>query len=335
MKKFKIIYILPFVICVFLLLSMKKTNHRTITFYGFAENKETNINMENPIEVKKIYVTTGQKVKKGDVLLDVISSDLPLDIQKTFYKIEELKTKYNLWQLELNGNISQLQIELQEKTNAIQSKIDEFQFQLSQNKVILDNLESALNEDIKTNTSSNPIKLRIKALKRELRFSRSVINKQIENLKNELEAENNPILSQIKSLENEMEYYDNKSKKLSILAPSDGLIGTIHCKQNEKIDAFNVLITFYDESPKQVIGYVHEDLMLQVNINDTTTIFSSSRPDISSKGVVVSRGSRIIEIPSRLRKFKDFITYGREIIIELPSNNSFLQKEKVTLNLTQ
>jgi hypothetical protein len=30
----------------------------------------------------------------------------------------------------------------------------------------------------------------------------------------------------------------------------------------------------------------------------------------------------------------DFKTYGREVVIEIPSDNQFLQKEKVSLNIS-
>ena len=63
------------------------------------------------------------------------------------------------------------------------------------------------------------------------------------------------------------------------------------------------------------------------------SIFSRLRPDIQNKGVVTTLGSRIVEIPPRLRKIKELKTFGREIIIEIPSDNPFLQKEKVILNL--
>ncbi len=81
------------------------------------------------------------------------------------------------------------------------------------------------------------------------------------------------------------------------------------------------------------MGYIHEELILKININDSIDIFSSSRPDIQNKGIVKTLGSRIVEIPPRLRKIKELKTFGREIIIEIPPDNPFLQKEKVILNL--
>ena len=73
--------------------------------------------------------------------------------------------------------------------------------------------------------------------------------------------------------------------------------------------------------------------ILSLRRKHSISIFSSSRPDIQNKGVVKTLGSRIVEIPPRLRKIKELKTFGREIIIEIPSDNPFLQKEKVILNL--
>ena len=333
MRKFNLIYILTFIVLSFLSMSLTFKENRTITFYGFAENKETEINMEHPIEIEKIYVTTGQKVKKGEVLLDVLSSELPVEIGNTNYKIEELQTKYQLWKTDLDWKITQYNIELNEKTNAIQSQIDLYQSQLDQNKILAQNIQSISIDDLESGEIQNPVYLKIAALKKNLEFNRGIIGTQISNLKSERFAENNPLLSQIKALAGEMQYFENKEQKQTIVAPSDGLVGNIHCKDDENVAAFDVLITFYDESPKLVVGYIHEDFLLKVNLNDSVAISSTSRPGIRTKGMVKNTGSRIIEIPSRLRKFKEYITYGREIIIEIPSDNPFLQKEKVTLNL--
>ncbi len=335
MRKFKLIYIIAFVAFLFLFTSLAFRSDTSVTFYGFAENKETEINMEHPVEVIKIYVTTGQKVKKGEVLLDVLSSDLSVDINNTGFKIEELKTKYKLWQSDLDWRITQYKIELNEKTSSIQSRINQFQSQLDQNITLTQNIKSISKERLGTGAMQNPMSLKIDALKKELRFTRGIINTEISNLKSERFAENNPLLSQIKALEGELEFFEAKKKKQTIVAPSDGLIGNIHCKDDEKISPFDVLITFYDENPKLVIGYIHEKHLVKVNVNDTVEVFSSSRPGVKNMGLIKAQGSRIIEIPPRLRKMKGYITYGREVIIEIPPNNSFLQKEKVTLNINK
>lgn len=333
MKKFNLIYIVAFIVFLLLVASLTLKTDNSVTFYGFAENKETEINMENPTEVIKIHVTTGQKVKKGTVLLDVLSSSLPIKVSNTNYKIEELQTRYQLWKTDLDWRISQYSIELNEKTSKIQSQIDLYNAQIDRNKKLAANIKSISTESSDEERIKSPIFLKIEGLQKELNFTKSLITAEINTLKSERFASNNPLLSRIKSLEGELAYFNDKIEKQTIVAPSDGLIGNIHCKEDEKITSFNTLITFYEESPTLVVGYIHEDLLLKININDTIDVFSSSRPEINNTGIVKALGSRIVEIPPRLRKIKELKTFGREIIIQIPPDNPFLQKEKVILNL--
>ena len=333
MKKFNLIYLVAITICMILLFSLFFKADNSVTFYGFAENKETEISMEYAIEVSDIFITTGQKVKKGDVLLNVYSTTLPVKISDLNYQIEELQTKYYLWKTDLDWKISQYKIELNEKTSRIQSQIDHYYAQLEKNKKLSQNISSIQNTKSDNNEIVNPVFVKINSLKKELIFTKDIINTQINNLKSERFANNNPLLSETEALKVQLAHLNERKLKQTIVAPSDGLIGNVHCKEGEKISSFGQLISFYEESPTLVIGYIHEDLILKINIDDNINVFSSSRPEIQNTGVVKTLGSRIVEIPPRLRKIKDFKTFGREIIIEIPSDNPFLQKEKVILNL--
>ncbi|HRW74331.1 MAG TPA: hypothetical protein P5563_00425 [Saprospiraceae bacterium] len=57
------------------------------------------------------------------------------------------------------------------------------------------------------------------------------------------------------------------------------------------------------------------------------------RTELSCRGQVVALGTRVVEIPERLRKMPEIKTYGREILVAIPPANEFLQKEKVQLFL--
>ena len=333
MKKFNLIYLVAVMICILLVYSLFFKADNSVTFYGFAENKETEISMENAIEVEEIFVNVGQKVEKGAPLLNVVSATLPVKISDTEFSIEELQTRYNLWKSDLDWRISQYSIELNEKTSKIQSQIDQINNQLENNKKLTKSIKSIDDNSVSNSEIKNPTFIKLDALKEELDYTKDIINTQINNLKSERFAENNPLLSEIKALEVQLEHFKERKKDEVIIAPTDGLIGNVHCKEGEKISSFGALISFYEESPTLVVGYIHEELILKIKINDSIDIFSSSRPDIQNKGIVKTLGSRIVEIPPRLRKIKELKTFGREIIIEIPPDNPFLQKEKVILNL--
>ena len=73
-------------------------------------------------------------------------------------------------------------------------------------------------------------------------------------------------------------------------------------------------------------------LFPEVNVGDNLEVVSSLHPDNGVGGTIIGLGTRIVEIPERLRKIPDFKTYGREVLIRIPPVNPFLQKEKVMLN---
>ena len=70
MRNFNIFY---WIIAPLLLLALRYfTNQLNIShneYFGFAENKETEINLDKDVFITEIKVVSGQKVKKGDTLL--------------------------------------------------------------------------------------------------------------------------------------------------------------------------------------------------------------------------------------------------------------------------
>ena len=136
----------------------------------------------------------------------------------------------------------------------------------------------------------------------------------------------------IKRLKAEYKHYqDNKEVPIEIMAPIDGLIGNVHCKEGEHITDFRTLISFYEPNPTVVKAYVHENFLVKVDVGDKFKISSIKDATLHYEGTVISLGSRIIEIPARMRKVPEYKTYGREVMIRLPSESRFLQNEKLTL----
>lgn len=328
MKKINIIYIAAFAVGFVLWRISSDFNRQSLLFYGFAENKETEINLEHSVEVNKIYVTTGQKVKQGTVLAEVEQPRLPQKQNEASYKIEELKAEQAITASGIKAEIGQLRADKARKIGEIENEIVELKAKVEENKQVLKNIGVEGGSSRKTD-------IKIAALEEEKRLIAGPYDIEIQELKDKLRGIGQPRSAQIKSLENEMSFYEEKEGKLSITAPSDGLIGNIHIKEAENVSAFNTLITFYEENPTSVQGFVHESMILQVAVGDTLEVVSSLHRERSCQGIVTGLGSRIVEIPSRLRKMPDLKNYGREVLISIPKNNKFLQKEKVILKISE
>ena len=337
MKKFNIVYSIAFLVGIsFLIFSKIGRDKTSVIFYGFAENKETEIAMDNDVEVEKIYVTSGQKVEKGAVLLDVYSPGVPLKISVIKYQITEVESRQKLWRLDFAFKIDQLRRELKEKTSILQSQIGQQQAKINENKQLINALQSIdVDNTVLNDDTLSPIAYKIKMLEEELAFTKKNNFLTLENLKKEEGMGIADFQSKLDNLNVELLYLEEKKENQKIIAPSKGLIGNVHFVEGEKVQPFRTLISFYEENPTQVIGYVHEESMVKIEINDSIAIYSSSRPEIEHVGIVRALGSRIVEIPQRIRKIKELKIFGREITIEIAPENNFLQKEKVVLSLKE
>ena len=331
MKRFNLLYIFVALIVVLLWNMNLQYKKQTVVFYGFAENKETEINLEHAIRVDQIFVTTGQKVSQGQPLIEVSHNKLPLKLNDLVYEEEEARVKRMLWEDEIRGSIDKLMTKKAVKQSEINASIKKIKAKITYNRSLVKGLEN-----VEENTSgiySKETAARITGLEQEFQTSILPLDTEINRLRQKLKS-NNPYNVELKKLKSEQQFYEDKGRKLSIDAPSAGLIGNIHCKEAENIPSFRTLITFYEENPTLVKGYVHEKSVIHVNVGDSLMVSSSLQEDYECQGVITGLGSRIIEIPDRLRKYPEIKNYGREVLIKIPSDNKLLQKEKVILKLS-
>ncbi len=303
----------------------------TFIFFGFAENKELEIRLEHPVSIEKIHITPGMRVKKGEILLEVMRSSLEEEQSNLSHEIAKLGSQYNIWESGIRGSISRLEAQKQAKRAEIITQIEQMESEMSINQSLIKDLKSI--QPAKDKSGSSPNEVKIKGLKKELRLAVAPLNSEIRELKNELNAAKNPLKIQIEKLKENLGFSNRETEKLTIPAPNDGVVGSIFCKVGEQFSSFNTLLTFYEENPTQVKGYVHESLILNIQTGDQVIVQSGVQSNSFCNGKVIGMGSRIVEIPERLRKNPTFRTYGREIQIEIPTTNDFLQKEKVVLKL--
>ncbi|MFW5960769.1 MAG: HlyD family secretion protein [Chitinivibrionales bacterium] len=112
------------------------------TFYGIAETKEIVVNTDNPVIIKKIHVVEGQKVKEGDLLVE-------------------------LERPELTMRITQEKSQRQSRLRELRAELQSLRAQYSMNKKLSKGLRSIESEE-KSDEIMNPIKIQINNLKREI-----------------------------------------------------------------------------------------------------------------------------------------------------------------------
>jgi len=308
------------------------TNFQTegALFYGFAENKETELNLDVDCLITKVLVRAGEQVKQGQLLLEANQAKYELKLNNLEYELKEQAIITQLDKAKINNQIAQLEIRKQKDLADLDSKIRSLEAKIALNEKLFDQIKSV--EIPEKNRTNTPAYIELESLRREKENLIAPLNQQISLLKDQLEKVGTPQSLNKQRITREKELVGNERAKLKVYAPSDGLIGNVHCIDGEHVSSFNTLISFYERNPTAVKGFVHEKLILEVKLNDKLKVTSSQHVNHEVVGEVLGLGTRIVEIPERLRKMPELKTYGREVLIKIPSNNPFLQKEKVTLN---
>lgn len=329
-KRINFLYFLfiPVLYCLFLM--NKNLGGEVAFFYGFAENKETEMNLDQHVLVQKICVSPGQEVSRGQLLMEVLRPAIDLKISEADYDLEKMEVISFQQKQQIRDRIRQLEAEKQSKISLTRTEIQQHQRALDLNRDLLEDLKST--GIVQKTPPAQERDPRILLLEQKLEQDIAVINLEIKQLQGQLAAAGIPSDIARKRLRKEIEFHKSERRKLQIYAPSDGLVGNIHCKKGEYVNAFSTLLNFYERNPTLVKGYVHESLIPKVSVDDSLLVTSSLHPSHKINGIVMGLGSRIVEIPERLRKIPEFKTYGREVLIAIPPANPFLQKEKVMLN---
>lgn len=330
MKKLNIFYwfIWPILgYAAYLLVNELKLSHRE--YFGFAENKQSEINLDKDVTVAKLMVRTGDKVKKGQLLMVVKNTEISQQINQITTEENGLKIKNDLNQAELRAEILKLEKEREIEIAGIQTKInyakeeDEFFKKISINGH--DNIQR------ESTLSNNPNTILISNLEKEIDAIRLHYNNQISQYKRMI-LQPQQTKTEKAIFNGAKTHLKSELEKFNIVAPFDGIVGSVNARENENIKAFTSLISFYELTPPLVMGYVQEKYDLNINVGDSVQIASVYNPNKKIRGVIASKGSRIVEIPEKFRKIPDSKIYGIEVFINIPHNNSFLQKEVLKIS---
>jgi multidrug resistance efflux pump len=328
MKIFNPFYIGLFLTGGFLFVALQPGFHKELSFFGFAESRATEINYNHPVVVERILVSEGQEVRAGQVLMELARRKSRETLEDQRFRIAQLEAEEELWRQRLENDIEEVRISFQTRLAEIDRKIEQTQNEIAYNQSLVEGLQSIQPID----HPYNPLEDELASYQEEKSDLIRFFENKIKGLEEELDLGQNPYREQINRYLAEQQFEESQANiAIQVTAPADGLVGNISCKEGEHIPSYSTLITFYEPHSGVIVGYIHEDMTLEVEIGQAYTISSLKDETVSYPGTVIGLGSRIVEIPSRLRKVETVKVYGREVLIEISKDNSFLQKEKVSI----
>lgn len=326
--RFNILYLLLILGIVFFLPMTKFINKNPVVFYGIAETETRSVNLEYPVIIEDMKVILGEKVKAGQLLAVLHRTSLPIKINDINYELKELSSKKGINSINLEGDITKLEGQRALIQTEFDNKIAQLEAEMTAQEKIIEGLKTIDAGQIKS-----PLQGKIDALRSELSKKLTPIETAIESRKKDLRAANNLVDVRVNKLQGELNLIQKQEDALQLTAPIDGIIGQLNFLSGENVDSYSNILKIYGERPNVVTTYVADGQLAQIEMGDTLDIASINVPEYLVEGIVIGLGTRVTQLPERLRKIPQMKAWGREVQLKIPAENNFLQGEKVKVSL--
>lgn len=128
--------------------------------------------------------------------------------------------------------------------------------------------------------------------------------------------------------------FEKQIKKLTVKAPFDGFLGNLTFVLGETVPGFNPLAFITEKTATVVKSYVLENdpAAAKVNVGQKVEIKSENGLN-QSKGKVFQIGTEVKELPARFQKTGYDTVYGREILVKISDESTFISGERVFVEL--
>jgi HlyD family secretion protein len=304
----------------------------TSYFYGITENKEQSVSFQNPVVVTDIKVIEGQIVEKGTILLAAKRGELSVEQDKFNSQLDALNARQYEAKAKLNAEIKVLRVQRKADVDQVGVQIQQLQTKNQLNKKLFESITGSA--PVRT-SGADPAQQQLSALRIKRKSIYRSFQAKIDSLQAQLKASKQPAFVQKKQIKKRLNEVNRQAEELTIRADFSGRIGSINTKPGEKIPAFQSILTVHGLYPKTAKGYILETVANDVHIGQTLWLSSTNgHKTVVIKGEVESLGNRIVEYPDRLKKNQAIKSWGREVNIRLPANNTLLLGEKVQISFS-
>ncbi len=296
---------------------------RSLAIVAEVEPQKTAISFHKPVRIKAIHVKPGQKVKKGDLLLEVERPDLALDIQNTQNELRQLESAFQ--KLEDNFHLERQlnQVSHNQRILKIDQELKELEYSQKADSSLYANLASSAVTRVDQEVAIEKEKLlRTRTLELE-RFRKE--NQQL-NINLKADQERVSIRKQI--VTDELLSLENEISNLLQFATLDGTIGSVSVQLQELVSPFNTILSIYDENPNIIKAYMNEKATADIQLGQLVMVEAINRK-YAIEGEIIEVGSRIVSYPKQMNPLAQQPLWGREIFVQIPKENNFLNGEKV------
>ncbi len=298
-------------------------------FYGIVGTREQVISFQYPVEVVRVNAVEGKGVAQGQPILEVRRHDLVVGQETLEERIRRLDLEKKETTLTLGSQVKNLSAKRDAALADLDGQIHALERKLRA-------LQSVSGSEPKAALGTDANAMELADLRQKRRFTDAAINAEINNLKSQLGGVSRPIDAQIAELQKTKVETQRQTDALKVAALFEGKMGSINYRAGELVPAFAPILTVQGMAPRDIKGYVHENVLNDVRIGQTVWVrpIVAGRAQAPLAATVEGLGNRIVEYPLRLRRNQAVAAFGREVVVKLQDeHNPLLFGEKVEVAL--
>jgi multidrug resistance efflux pump len=317
------------------------------TLVGEVETVHANVSSPKPGKLAQLNATRLQRVKAGDVIAKVITTD-PQIIQSSLAVIQ---AEIRLLRVNLQPVLGQQRYAL----NYDHLRLDwmDQRVQLASERVRLELAEVELhrNEELfKDKIVSEGVldasRTARDTLQTQVKERASLVAEQEQKLKTLGLGENassfpeevspdDVLQASIKVQEEKLRLTEVELSPITLTVPMDGTISTIHHRSGEAIVAGEPIVTLTALSSDRILGYVRQPLTFQPRVGMKVEVRARSLNRCISEAEVVQVGSQMEAISATLQPVSNthYHEVGLPILVSMPSSQKLMPGEIVDLRI--
>ncbi len=293
------------------------------------------ISYRKAVRVVEIYVMPGQKVAPGDLLVKVERPDLILDLERKDNDLERLVIEKDIIESKYEEKQKSLKLNKEQKLQKIQAEIDQLQLIVDNNQKLSTQFGNLTGySDTVQNYGNTYYEIELNALRKEIDFINSEYNREKEASYSLFTREVKSLQIREDELKEEMRALEEEENQQVKRAEINGTIGSISAQTGELLSPYTTILSVYELNPSVIRAVMNEGYHYDAAVGQTVIVESTNRR-YHIEGKIMEVGSRIIEYPNRLKANEGVRMYGRELFINIPKENNFLNGERVFVTIKE
>ena len=290
--------------------------NESVEAYGIVEaTNEQSISVDFNARVNKIYVKAGERISKGDKLVD-------FDISVLENEIASKKMEINETQFELDKkdySVSTLELDVKNAEAQLSELEDEFVKK-----------EALYNSGAVSKDEFNKLSEQVEAQKRTL----DKLKLNLKSTSNELSGNRQSMENKMTRLQDELQRLEDKYKKANFVNGNqivstieNGVVSEVGSKEGSYVDREVSVLTIVDLDSRIVRADIAEEFIGRIYEGQPATVTSQAVPDKQYPGKVVriwgtsikKGGETIVPIEIALDDMDDklFLNFNVDVKIEL------------------